>query len=132
MIIKKNIATGIVFIVIGVWFYLALSTFKIEEGTNPKRIIIKEGIVRTEDEIARALAEEIGFDLEGAYKVGYTPRDVIEYLIEEPHKLPVTFHEGRFYTGRVTAPYIFPFAVCVIFICVGIGIIIFTGIRKKS
>lgn len=132
---KKFMAVGIIFILVGGWIYLALSSFKVEKGTNPKRIIIKEGVVRTEEEIASALAREMGFDVEGAYKMGYTPRDVIDYLIQQPHNASITFYDGRFYEGRVTIPYIYPFIVCMIFILAGAGIIIvtiFKGIRKKS
>jgi hypothetical protein len=50
----RNIIIGIVFIAIGIWFYVALSTFEVEEGTTPKRIVIREGggIMRVEQPFA--------------------------------------------------------------------------------
>ena len=79
-----------------------MSSFKIEEGSSPERLVIREGAIRTEDEVAQKLSEDMGFDLEGAYKTGYTPRHVIEYLITEPHEFDVTFYNKRFYEGRMT------------------------------
>ncbi len=129
---KKIIVIGIALILVGIWFYSALSSFEVEEGTHLKRLIIREGIVRTEDEVARALADEMDFDIEGAYKIGYTARDVADYLMKEPHKHSFTYHEGRYYQGRVTIPYLIPFAVSLFFVLIGIGTILLKGIRKKS
>jgi hypothetical protein len=129
---KKNIFTGLIFILIGIWFYSALSSFKIEEGSDPKKIIIREGVVRTEAEIAKALSDEMGFDLEGAYKTGYTSIDVVEYLMKEPHERSFVLHEGRFYESRITVWRLLPLSVCIILIFVGAVIIIFAGRTKKS
>jgi flagellar basal body-associated protein FliL len=129
---KKNIIIGIVFIAIGLWLYFALSSFKAEENSSPKRIIIKEGIVKSEDEVARALAVEAGFDLNEAYKTGFTSRDIIDFLMKERHKLSFIFYNGRFYEDRITIPYVIPLSVCIIIIAVGAGVIVFPGIRKKS
>jgi hypothetical protein len=129
---KRNIITGLIFILIGIWFYSALSSFKIEEGSDPNKIIIREGVVRTETEVAKALSDEMGFDLEGAYKSGYTSIDVVEYLIKEPHERSFVFHEGRFYENRITVWRLLPLSVCIILIVVGAVIIIFTGKTKKS
>lgn len=128
---KKNIITGFIFILIGIWFYSALSSFKIEEGSNPKKIIIREGVVRTEDEVAKALSDEMGFDLDGAYKTGYTSMDVVEYLMKEPHKRSFIFYKGRFYEGRVTVWYVFPLSVCILLIVVG-AVIIASAVRSKK
>ena len=129
---KKNILIGIVLIVIGLWFYFALSSFEIEKGYDSKKIIVKEGEVQAENELAKDLAMEMGFDLEGAYQAGHTPRNIIEFLMEESSDFSITFYEGRYYDGRVTILYKYPFAVCVLFIFVGAVLIVFTGFRKKS
>ncbi len=129
---KRNILIGIVFIVIGLWFYFALSSFEIEDNRNTKKIVVKEGVVRAGNELARELAMEIGYDLDEAYKTGFNPRDVIEYLRKDAHNFSITLHEGRYYEGRVMIPYKYPFAVCVIIIFIGAGLIVFTGFRKKS
>ena len=129
---RKKIFTGLTVIIIGVWFYFALSTFQTEEHTFLKKLIIKEGTIRTEEEVAEALANNMGFDLEGAYKSGYTSSDVIEYLIQEPHTLSVTYHEGRFYQGRRTVPYIIPLAVCILFVLTGMLILLFALKSRKS
>jgi hypothetical protein len=129
---KKNILIGLVFILIGIWFYSALSSFATEEDSFPKKIILREGVVRTEFEVAEALSKEMDFDLEGAYKTGYTSIDVAEYLIKEPHDLSVTFYDGRFYEGRKTVPYIIPLAVCMLLILIGAGMILFNLKPKKS
>ena len=127
----KNIVAGLVVILVGIWFYSALSSFKVEKGSDPKRIVIKEGVVRTESEVAKALADDMGFDLEGAYKSGYTSMHIVEYLIKEPHSYPVTFHQGRYYEGRKTVLHIIPFSVCIAIIVIGAGIILFKG-KKRS
>ncbi len=121
---RKRIFTGLAVFIIGVWFYFALSTFQTEENTFLKRLIIKEGTIRTEEEVAEALAKDMGFDLEGAYKSGYTSSDIIEYLINEPHTLSVTYHEGIFYQGRRTIPYIIPLSVCIVLMVAGAVIIL--------
>ena len=121
---KKNVFIGIAMILLGVWFYSALSTFNVEEGDLFDNLIIKEGSVRSMEEVAEALSKEMGFDLEGAYKTGYTSADVIEYLIKEPHRLSVTFHEGDFYVGRKTVPRLIPFAVCIVLIVIGTGMVL--------
>ena len=92
----KNTVLGIIIILLSVWIYSAMSSFKIEEGSDPERLVIREGNIRTEDEVAQKLSEEYGFDLEGAYKTGYTPRQVVEYLIGEPHDFDVTFYKNSF------------------------------------
>lgn len=122
---KKGVFIGCVLVLIGLWFYFALSSFEVEKHSFPKRLIIKKGIVRTEDEVAQTLSEEIGFDLEGAYKTGYTPADVIDYLIKEPHSYSVTLYNGAYYEGRRTIPRIFPLAVCIGLIIAGAGMILF-------
>ena len=121
---KKYIIIGTIFILIGAWFYAALSALKIEQGSDPKKIIIRDGIIRTEDELAYALAEDMGFDLKGAYKVGYTPRDVVDFLIKEPHKYKITVYNNRFYEGRITVRYAIPLSICIFLIFLGAGIII--------
>lgn len=121
-----------VFIVIGIWIYTALSALETEENSFPKKIILREGIVRTEEEVAEVLAREMDFDLQGAYKSGYSAADVVEYLIREPHKYPVSVYEGRFYEGRMTILYIIPLAVCIVSVIVGAGIIILKGKHTKS
>jgi hypothetical protein len=128
---KKNILVGVIFILISVWFYSALSTFKVVPGSVPQSIIVREGVERSVEEVAEALANEMGFDLEGAYKSGYTPIDVVEYLIREPHKYPISFHNGKFYEGRITVLRIFPLSACIILFLIGLGIIIFKGKSKK-
>jgi hypothetical protein len=127
----RNIIIGIVFIAIGIWFYVALSTFEVEEGTTPKRIVIREGIFRTEHEVARVLADEIGFDLDGAYTSGFTPRDVIDFLMKEPHSYRFTFYNGRYYEGRTTIRHIIPFSVCIGMVLIGTLILLFKS-RAES
>jgi hypothetical protein len=124
----KNITIGIIFILIGVWLFIALSFLKVEKGSNPKRVIIKEGIVRSEEELAHALAKAIGFDLKGAYEKGHTPRDVVDYLVKQPHKYAFASYNNRFYEGRITVLYIMPLSVCLFLIVLGTAIII----RKKQ
>ncbi len=121
---KKNVFIGIAMILLGIWFYSALSSFKVEEGDLFNNIVIKEGSIRSVEEVAEALSKEMGFDLEGAYKTGYTPVDVIEYLIKEPHSLSVTFYNGNFYVGRKTVPELIPFAVCIVLIIIGTGMVL--------
>lgn len=126
---KKSILTGIVLIIIAIWFYSALSVFKIEDGSDPKRIIIKEGVVRTETFVAKELSDDMGFDLDGAYKIGYRPSDVIDFLINEPHDYSVTYYNGRYYEGRKTVLYAIPFFTSVFIFVAGILIII-SGNKK--
>jgi hypothetical protein len=128
----RNIISGFIIAAIGVWIYFAMSSFEIEEGSNPKKLVIREGNVRTETEVAKALADEMNFDLEGAYKTGYTPMDVVEYLINHPHKRSFSFYEGRWYEGRITLLRIVPLSVCIIFIVIGVAMVIFAGRSKKS
>lgn len=127
---KKNLIVGLIFILTGIWFYSALSSFHVEEGEFLKKIIVREGTVTSQDEVAEALAKDMGFDLDGAYKSGYTSTDVIEYLLNEPHKLSVTYYKGNFYVGRVTVLRAIPAAICTVLIIVGV-IAILTGLRKK-
>jgi hypothetical protein len=129
---KKKVLSGLVLILIGIWIYTALSSFKIEENSFPKKMIIQEGIVRTSDEVAGALAKEMDFDLDGAYKSGYTPDDVIEYLIKEPHSLSVTFYEGQFYTGRRTVMQLIPLSVDIVIIVIGIVMVLVNLKTRKS
>ena len=128
---RINIIIGTLFIVIGVWFFISLSALKIEEGSDPERVIIKEGIIREDDELAYALAEDIGFDIKGAFREGYTPRDVVDYLIREPHKYSIALYDNRFYEGRITVLYVIPFSVCIFFIVTG-TVIIFIKVRKRG
>ena len=129
---KKNVFIGLGLVLMGIWFYTALGSFDMEEDSFPKKIIIREGTVRTESEIAEALSKEIGFDLEGAYKTGYTPKDIIDFLMDEPHKLSVTYYEGQFYLDRKTIPYIIPLAACVVIILTGIVITLYNLKFRKS
>lgn len=128
---KKKVLSGLVLIFIGIWFYTAISSFKIEENSFPERMIIQEGIVRTADEVAEALAKEMDFDLDGAYKSGYTPDDVIEYLIKEPHSLSVTFYDGQFYTGRRTVIHLIPLSVCIVLIIIG-AVMVLVNLKSKK
>ncbi len=122
---SKKIFIGILFILAGIWIYSAISTFNIEENTFPERLIIKEGIVRTEVEVAEALSKEMGFDLEGAYKSGYAPSDVADYLMKQPNSLSITLHEGEFYQGRKTVPRIIPLSVSILLMITGAVLILF-------
>ena len=128
---RKIVFIGIAFIVIGAWIYTALSSFGVEDTSFPKRLVIKEGTVRTDVEVAEALAKEMGFDLEGAYKTGYTPIDVANYLMQEPHTLSITLYEGKFYHGRRTVPYFIPLSICILLISIGV-IMILSGIKAKK
>jgi hypothetical protein len=128
---KKNIYIGIFLILIGAWFYAALSTFKTDDRSFPKKLVIEEGTVRTEDEVAEAISREMGFDLEGAYKTGYSPRDVSEYLIKYPHSLSITFYDGKYYEGRNTVPYFIPLSVCMFLFVIGI-IMILSGLKSRK
>ncbi len=129
---KKHIAIGIIFIVIGIWIYSAMSSLEIERGPDYKKLIIKEGEMKSESEVAAALAYEMGFDLEGAYRSGYIDRDIIEYLSKESHSFSLTFFQGRFYMDRFTVPYVIPKALYIIFFIAGTAIIVFKGIRRKK
>jgi hypothetical protein len=128
---RKIVFIGIAFIVIGAWIYTALSSFGVEDKSFPKRLIINEGTVRTEVEVAEALAKEMDFDLEGAYKTGYTPMDVANYLMQVPHTLSITFYDGKFYHGRRTVPYFIPLSICILLISIGV-IMILSGIKAKK
>jgi hypothetical protein len=127
---KKYVSIGIIFIFISVWFYTSLSSFKKIPDSFPASIIVRDGIERSSKEVAQKLADDMGFDLEGSYKSGYTPDDVVEYLISQPHAFNITFYEGKYYEGRITVLHIIPFSVCSILLIAGIAIIIFKG-RKK-
>jgi hypothetical protein len=129
---NKNITIGIIFILIGVWFYAALSFLEIEEGSNPKRVIISEGIIRSDDELAYALADDMDFDLKGAYEKGYTPRDVVDYLVKQPHKYSITLYHNRLYDGRITVLYMIPLSVCLFLIVAGSVLIIRKAQKGKS
>ena len=118
----KHTVPGIILILVAVWTYSAMSSFKIEEGSNPERLIIREGNIRTENEVAEKLSEEMGFDLEGAYKTGYTPRHVVEYLLAEPHEFDVTLHNNSFYEGRLTILRMIPLAISFFMAIIGIGL----------
>ena len=127
---KRSILTGIIFILIAIWFYSALSTFKIEDGSDPERIIIKEGIIRLETDVAAKLADDNGFDLKGAYRSGHRPSDVIDYLINKPHTYSVTFYDGQYYEGRSTIRYSILLYICIFILIAGILIII-SGNKKE-
>ena len=123
----KFILIGSILILISIWFYAALSSFKEIPGTFPTSIIIREGIERSSKEVAQKLADDMGFDIEGSYKSGYTPDDVVEYLIVHPHAFRISFYDGRYYEGRITVLRIIPLSVCIFILLVGIAIIIFKG-----
>ncbi len=118
----KFAVPGIILILLSVWIYSAMSSFKIEEGSNPERMVIREGNIRTENEVAERLSEEMSFDLEGAYKTGYSPRHVVEYLIAEPHDFDVTFYNNSFYEGRLTILRMIPLAISFFMAIIGIGL----------
>ncbi len=124
---KKNIILGIILVIISVWIYTAMSTFKVLPGSSPKSLIIRDGVERTAGEVADALSEEMGFDLEGAYKTGYAPEDVVEYLISQPHTRRISFHRGKYFEGRITILNIIPLMVCIVFFIMGTVILIFKG-----
>jgi hypothetical protein len=128
---RKKLYIGLALILTGLWFYAALSTFEVDDTSFPGKLIIKEGTVRSTDEIAEVLAKELGFDLEGAYKTGYTPADVTEYLIRQPHKFPVTFYIGKFYEGRITVSRLIPLSVCILIITAGI-VMIFLSLKSNK
>jgi hypothetical protein len=130
--ISRNTVIGIIVILLSVWIYSAMSSFKIEKGTTPERLVIREGAERTENEVAQKLADEMGFDLEGAYKTGYAPRHVIEYLIAEPHDFDVTFYNNRFYEGRITILRLIPQLFCIFLGIIGVGLIIPRKKLRKS
>ena len=119
---RKHTVLGIIIILLSIWIYSAMSSFKIEEGSSPERLVIREGNIRTENEVAEKLSEDMGFDLEGAYKTGYTPRHVIEYLIAEPHDFDVTFYNNSFYEGRMTILRMIPLLISIFLFIVGIAL----------
>ncbi|MEN8261878.1 MAG: hypothetical protein ABFR82_00230 [Nitrospirota bacterium] len=129
---KKNIVIGVICIFIAIWIYAALSVLKVEEGSDPERLIIREGIVRTYEELADALAEGMDFDLESAYKEGYSSRDAVNYLLRKPHKYSITLYKNRFYEGRITIPYIMPFLTCILFFILGTALLITEAGKWKS
>ncbi len=129
---KKKLFIGLALILAGVWCYTALSTFAVDDTSFPNKLIIKEGTVRSSDEIAEVLAKELGFDLEGAYKTGYTSADVLEYLMQQPHNFPVTFYDGKFYEGRKTVSYLIPLSVCILMIATGIVMVLLSLRSKKT
>ncbi len=129
---KKKLFIGLALILIGTWFYMSLSTFAVDDTSFPVKLIIKEGTVRSSDEIAEVLAKELGFDLEGAYKTGYTSADVLEYLMQQPHNFPVTFYDGKFYEGRKTVSYLIPLSVCILMIATGIVMVLLSLRSKKT
>ncbi len=131
---KRKLLIGLALVLIGAWFYFALSTFKIEDTENDlfaKKIVIREGTVRSEDEVAEALSKELDFDLKGAYKTGYTPVHVIEYLINQPHNYRIAFYDGKFYEGRKTVPYIIPAMICMLIALAGIAVIL-AGFKSRK
>jgi hypothetical protein len=77
------------------------------------------------------LADELDFDLDGAYISGFTPRDVIDFLMKETYSYPVTFYNGRYYEGRTTIRHIIPFSVCVGMVVIGTVILLFKS-RSES
>jgi len=128
---KKKLFIGLILVLLGIWFYTALSTFEVDDSAFPSRLIVREGTLRSADEVAEVLSNELGFDLEGAYKTGYTSRDVLEYLMQQPHSFPVTFHNGKFFEGRKTIPYLIPVFVCIALVIAGV-IITLTGLKSKK
>jgi hypothetical protein len=129
---RKNVLfTGIVLVLIGAWFYFSINAFETDSTTFPSQLIIDQGTERLESEVAQALSEEAGFDLEGAYKSGYTPMDVINYLMNEPHSLSITHYKGRFYEGRRTISRFIPVTVCIVITIAGV-ITTCLAFRKKT
>ena len=114
------------------WLFISLSFLKVEQGSNPKRVIIREGIIRSEEELAHALAYDTDFDLKGAYERGYTPGDVVDYLVKQPHKYSFAFYDNRFYEGRITVLYIIPLSVCLFLIVLGTAIIMRKTNKRRS
>ncbi len=129
---NKNIIIGIICIIISVWLFAALFALKVEEGSDPELLIIREGIARTYEELADALAEGTDFDLESAYKEGYSSRDAVNYLLRMPHKYSITLYKNRFYEGRITIPYIMPFLICIFFSILGAALLITEAAKWKS
>ncbi len=127
---KRNIAVGLIFILLSVWIYFTLSTFEKEPGSFPVKIILREGIERSVKEVAEKLSADSGFDLEGAYKTGYTPADVADYLMNHPHTFPVSFHNGKYFEGRVTLMRIIPFSISIFLFITGAVILIVKGKKK--
>jgi hypothetical protein len=41
---RKALITGVLLLMLGLWFYLALSTFEVEEGAVMKRTVLRNGI----------------------------------------------------------------------------------------
>ena len=118
----KNTIIGILLLIVSVWTYSAMSYFKVEEGSDPQRLVIREGNIRTDEEVAERLSEEYGFDLEGAYRTGYSSRHVVEYLIGEPHDFDVTFYNNSFYEGRITVIRMIPLSISVILFILGFAL----------
>ncbi len=122
---KKNIFVGLIFILLSVWFYTALSSFNTVPDSFPQKLVVREGIERSAKEVAKKLADDMGFDLDGSYKSGYTPDDVVEYLISQPHTFNISFYKGAYYDGRITISRYIPFSICIILFLIGSAIIIF-------
>ncbi|RJQ49627.1 MAG: hypothetical protein C4538_01915 [Nitrospiraceae bacterium] len=120
-----------IFIVIGIWLYAVQSLLPSEDESSPQKIILKEGTLRTDVEIAEALAYEMGFDLEGAYRTGYTTGDIIDYLKKEPHKYSFSVYQGKYYEGRITLAKMIPLAAGIICIMIGILVLLLKGRSKK-
>ncbi len=129
---NKNIIIGIICITISVWLFAALFALEVEEGSDPEQLIIREGIARTYEELADALAKGTDFDLESAYKEGYSSRDIVKYLLRKPHKYSITLYKNRFYEGRITIPYIMPFLICILFSILGTALLITEAAKWKS
>lgn len=129
---RKAIITGVLFLVFGLWFFLALSTFEVEESAVMKRIIVRTGIEMSREEVARELADKADFDLEGARDMGYSTDDIIVYLMNAPVNASITISGGKFYAGRETVPYILPFSVTVFFLLLGAFLILFGLLRKRQ
>ena len=127
---RKRVFFGAAFIFLGLWFYLALGTFKVEERSGLNRLVIKEGIARSERYVSEVLAGELEFDLKAAYESGFTSFDVIEYLITQPHTYDVSAYNGVYYEGRKTISPAVPYSVCSVFIIIGV-ITILLNIRRK-
>lgn len=127
--INKRTVSGVILIIISIWFYAALSSFEVVADSFPKSIIVREGIERSANDVAKKLADELGFDLDGAYKSGYNTNNVIEYLISQPHNYRISFYKGKYYEGRITILHILPFSACIFLFLTGLAIIIF---RRKT
>lgn len=128
---RKTVITGVIFLALGLWFYLALSTFEVEESAVMKRIVVRKGIEMSKEEVAQELAQKAGFDLEGAHAMGYSTYDIIEYLMNAPVNTSITVSGGKFYFGRETVAYMVPFSGTLLFLIFGTFLVLLGLLRKR-